>query len=286
MCIKIAKAIKFGVLFWLLFIITPVGNAINIQLALYPFVEPSGKIIDFSGHLYDWFGEDSRPNPCYRAGTCELGLQLYTVTASSGEWYQPYGNVSWFASGAWVSGAENLGDMGKAVRKNVNLPVERRLLNGIPVPTYGPSMVCLVYRANGGPTIQFTPGVCSASEWEGPTGTWCEPKGGAITFSYGVLESAAVNGQTRSALYSLWCNRTVTAKVYARNLSGGRLYLSADRRLYADLTIDGKELGTGVTQVFREGVESSYTIQSKLGSSGNLQGGDFSGSTVVYIDIQ
>ncbi|HCR2978023.1 hypothetical protein HAP49_20435 [Serratia marcescens] len=281
---KIKKFIKRGVMFWLLFAISPAGNAVYIQLEQsLDFDGSSWRII--SG-LYDWFGEDSYPNPCYRAAACELGLQLYFTQDLSN--LRPYGGASWFAKGAWVSNAENLGDLGKALRKNVSLPVERVLYSGAVSPGREGDVpvTCMVYRVNGGAQQHFVNTCINVVGGGGAIGTWCEPKGGAITFNYGVIESSEVNGQTRSAPYSLWCNRTVTAKVYAKNLSGGRLYLSGDRRLYADLTIDGNELGTGITKVFREGVTSSYTIKSTLGSSGEIQAGEFSGSTVVYIDIQ
>ncbi|MCP1107092.1 hypothetical protein M6G53_17105 [Serratia nevei] len=281
----IFSTIKYVLLAWLLLGVSPAVRAINIGVGQYANFD--GTYWYFSGILYDWFGDDPYPNPCYRAGSCELGLQLY-ISNDVGGSFTLYGNPSWFASGAWVSGAANLGEMGKLLRQNVSLPVQRMLYQGRPRPGGDFSIIytCLVYRTNGGTQQVFVSGGFCSAGGSGSSGTWCEAKSGDIAFNYGVLASEAVNGQTRTARYALWCNRTVTAKVYARNLSGGRLFLSADRRLYADLTIDGRELGTGVTQVFREGVESSYTIQSKLGSSGELQGGKFAGSTVIYIDIQ
>ncbi len=284
---KLKEIIKRGLLFCLLFALAPVGNA-----ALYVNITQNSSFDGSSwrlvGFLNDWFGEDSDPSPCYRVGACELGLQLYLTEDYSN--YIPKGAPSWFARGAWLSAEENLGDLGKALRKNVGLPMMRLLYIGTDTPNTlsQVTLVCLVYRTNGGAPRWFPDNrFCSTTAGGiGPEGTWCEPRGGAITFNYGTVESTAVNGRTRSAPYSLWCNRTVTAKVYAKNLSGGRLYLSADRRLYTDLTIDGRELGTGVTKVFNEGVVSNYTIQSTLGSSGEPQGGQFSGSTVIYIDIQ
>lgn len=235
-----------------------------------------------NGFLFDWFGDDPTSNPCYRK-SCDLGMQLHSFNVMTGAIGSPIGSASYFAfSPSWLSNASSLGEVGKGIRGI--LPVERLLMQTTTFPDMSVIVVCLVYRS-GGVSQRFAD-ICGFGA-QGPKEkpVWCEPRSGAINFNYGPINSEEIDGKKKSSSYVVWCNRDVTAKIYVKGLTNGRLYLRGDQSLYADLTINTRELSSGLTQSFREGREETFTIQSTLGSAGAVVPGDFRGSTVVYVDI-
>ncbi|BEO22621.1 MrpH family fimbial adhesin [Serratia nevei] len=234
------------------------------------------------GFLFDWFGDDPTSNPCYRK-SCDLGMQLHSFNPITGAVGGPIGSASYFVSNPpWLSSASSLGEVGKGIRGI--LPIERLLMQTTSNTLPELVAVCLVYRSGG--VSQKYADLCGFSG-EGPKDkpVWCEPRSGAVSLNYGPINSEELDGKTKSSPYIVWCNRDVTAKIYVKGLTNGRLYLRGDQSLYADLTINAKELSSGLTQSFREGREETFTIQSTLGSAGAVVPGDFRGSTVVYVDI-
>lgn len=217
-----------------------------------------------------------------------MGMQIYKYDpCCAADLGSPYGGVTYFAySPPWLSAARNWGEVAKGIQSLV--PIKRRVYQGPLISGNDNIAVCLVYRLAGTVRLLAADGMkfCATSDLSPPSSqVWCEPITGAINFNYGAISSAELDGLQKSANYTAWCNRNVTAKIYARNLSNGRLYLRPDKSLYADLTINNKELDTGVIYQFKEGIYSTFTIRSILGSTGNIETGSFNGSTIVYIDI-
>ncbi|MEL5306770.1 hypothetical protein [Serratia nevei] len=238
------------------------------------------------GAVYDWFGPDATPNPCYQR-SCDLGLQVYAYDLTTHERKNAIGAAQYFAySPSGLSTARDVGEAGKSVRGS--LPAQYllwRSATGLDNDYYG-YMTCLVYRSGG--TAQVYAEVCtSGNNAPPPTPVWCKPKSGNISLNHGTLNGDEVDGKTRTASYVVWCNRDVTAKIYAKNLIDSRLYLRSDNSLYADLMINDRPLNPGITQAFKEGIDYRFIIKSVLGHSGNgVETGAFRGSTVIYVDIQ
>ncbi|MGP2758153.1 MrpH family fimbial adhesin [Serratia marcescens] len=261
----------------------PSGRAEIMQDHLYSY---NGFNWTIYGAIYDWFGPDSTPNPCYQR-SCDLGLQAYEFNTITGTRIRPLGAAQYFAfSPSGLSAARDVGEAGKSVRGA--LPVQYLLwqsATGINNPNTL-TITCLVYRSGG--TAQVYAETCMSGNSAPPsTPVWCKPKSGNISLNHGTLNGEEVDGKTRAASYVVWCNRDVTAKIYAKNLIDSRLYLRNDNSLYADLTIDDRPLSTGITQVFKEGIDYRFIIKSVLGHSGNgVEAGAFRGSTVIYVDIQ
>ncbi|HFZ1425667.1 hypothetical protein I5L31_17045 [Serratia marcescens] len=236
------------------------------------------------GAVYDWFGPDATPNPCYQR-SCDLGLQAYEVNYNTGARIRPLGAAQYFAfSPSGLSAARDVGEAGKSVRGS--LPAESILWQSSTGLNVAQTATCLVYRS-GGTTQVYAESCMTGFNAPPPTPVWCKAKSGNISLNHGTLNGEEVDGKTKAASYVVWCNRDATAKIYAKNLSESRLYLRSDNSLYTDLTIDGRPLNPGITQTFKEGIDYRFIIKSVLGHSGNgVETGAFRGSTVIYVDIQ
>ncbi|WP_123892749.1 hypothetical protein [Serratia sp. FDAARGOS_506] len=282
MSIRFIKKISFLVFF--LYQGSVFAIHYNFQRSYYSL--PPNYVVDAT--LYDIFGPNHFENPC-EGKNCDLGLQIYRYPDNTSvEDGYPQGAVTYFAySPRWLSTARNMGEVAEGLQSLV--PIKRRVYQG-PIMSGNDNVgVCMVYRLNGlvRPLTAHGIHICGVTDLTPPPQlVWCNPTSGSINFNYGPISSASLNGLQKSANYTAWCNRSVTAKIYVKNLNNGRLYLRPDKSIYADLTIDGKGLDTGILYQFTSGVGSAFTIRSKLGSTGDVETGGFNGSTVIYIDIQ
>lgn len=264
----------------------------NIYLGLFKSWSWDGQNSNpyYMAMISDWFGADDRPNPCYQASSCDLGFQLYQWT--NGENIYPgkaVGSVIWLTSGSsWARADQNIGEMGKSFRRNFDFPLQRTMItNPQELGNNEYYVVCLMYRANGSSQRIFYENCALEGGGGAGAGTWCKAySSGSLNFNYGPVNSEEVNGNTKSVNYSVWCNRDSSAKIYTKNLTNGRLYLRADNSLYSDLTINDRDLSTGIKENFSEGIAKNYTVKSTLGSTGEVSPGTFNGSTIIYIDIQ
>ncbi|MFJ7141210.1 hypothetical protein [Pseudomonas protegens] len=106
---------------------------------------------------------------------------------------------------------------------------------------------------------------------------------GNTTINHGTINDNAVNGNEATTQLQLRCTGSSSLIVTAskENLLGVKL--RADGSLYSKLTIEGKPAAEGVSVPIMEGVSKAISLKSTLYSSGAVESGSFSGSTVMTI---
>lgn len=178
-----------------------------------------------------------------------------------------------------------MGDLGDNMGKNIGFPVEVNFGN-MSSEGLGFVIMCISYRINGG-TPQYMEGYCTT--WDGGGGTpppaRCEALTQDITFNYGALNASQVNGSVQKGQFSLRCDRNATVRIYAKGLASGGL-LTMNKSLSSRLRIANVAADKGYTTKVWANSQSSYEVSSTLEVSGDVPLGNFSGSTVIVMDIQ
>lgn len=230
---------------------------------------------------------DDFPNPCYRMSRCEIGLGT--------RWYESdWSTISpkqqvhrWItpAAAQWVLSAPTMGDLGDNMGKNSGFPVYVDF--GV-MTSEGMGFVnmCISYRINGGAPQYMNDYYCTKDGIGGGSPpARCEALTQDIAFNYGALNASQVNGSVQKGQFSLRCDRNATVRIYAKGLASGGL-LTLNKSLGSRLRIANVAADKGYTAKVWANSQSSYEVSSTLEVSGDVPLGNFSGSTVIVMDIQ
>ncbi|KYQ98599.1 hypothetical protein AWY96_08730 [Serratia plymuthica] len=181
-----------------------------------------------------------------------------------------------------------MGDLGDNMGKNLGFPVDVNFGN-MSSEGMGFVSMCISYRINGGTPQYINLGgyYCSGRDGGGgsPPPARCEALTQDITFNYGALNASQVNGSVQKGQFSLRCDRNATVRIYAKGLASGGL-LTMNKSLSSRLRIANVAADKGYTTKVWANSQSSYEVSSTLEVSGDVPLGNFSGSTVIVMDIQ
>lgn len=106
---------------------------------------------------------------------------------------------------------------------------------------------------------------------------------GNSTISHGTINDDVVNGNEATTQLQLRCTGSSSLIVTASKENRSGVKLRADGSLYSKLTINGRPAADGVSVPIMEGVSKTISLKSTLYSSGAVEPGSFSGSTVMTI---
>lgn len=106
---------------------------------------------------------------------------------------------------------------------------------------------------------------------------------GNTTINHGAINDNAVNGNEATTQLQLRCTGSSSLIVTASKENRSGVKLRADGSLYSKLTINGRPAADGVSVPIMEGVSKTISLKSTLYSSGAVEPGNFSGSTVMTI---
>lgn len=102
-----------------------------------------------------------------------------------------------------------------------------------------------------------------------------------VVFNYGPLSAGSVDGSSKNNFITIECSRD--ANVYVT--LNGQPNLPLGGGITSKLFINSQELSSWVRILVPQGT-SSYTITSRLYSSGDPEAGDYSGSGILIISYQ
>ncbi|SFB39385.1 hypothetical protein SAMN05216248_105164 [Pseudomonas simiae] len=97
------------------------------------------------------------------------------------------------------------------------------------------------------------------------------------------LVDNAVEGATASTQVDVQCKGASTLIVSTSQTDAYGVRLNKDGSLYSKITVNGKDATTGITVPITQGQSAPLTITSTLVKRGDIQPGEFSGSTVITI---
>ncbi|MNP46035.1 hypothetical protein D3C76_1400060 [compost metagenome] len=165
----------------------------------------------------------------------------------------------------------------------------RRQMSGFSIPFQGSLFVPKDSKVSDSFCITFAQGYSysGAGGVVVPVGTCaqvikptmqCEIKGNT-NINHGNVSDAAIDGNEAATTLQLTC--TGESSVIAKLSSA--VNLRADRSLYSKLTVGGKSAQGGVEVFMEKDLPRPVVVKSTLFSSGTVEPGAFSGSTVLTI---
>lgn len=110
----------------------------------------------------------------------------------------------------------------------------------------------------------------------------CEIKGDT-TIDHGKISDSYIDGNEALAIIQLTCTGASKVLLYTKQENRSGVKLRPDGSLHSKLTIDGKNTADGIYINITEGAPIPVSIKSTLFSTGGIEPGGFSGSTVLVI---
>ncbi|WP_155959487.1 MrpH family fimbial adhesin [Klebsiella aerogenes] len=234
--------------------------------------------------------QDTTQNPCFGDTVCTVGINHRHSSKGEG------GNAvfaEWTGrKGASTSCVINVSTIGKLLNclKNtdsnkghvrLNVP-----LSGVTNHT-GPAVTqeCVgLFWKKGSSSAggQLLPGsVCGIAP--PPIGACSTPD--SVVIDHKTLSESEVNLNNASATFIIDCNKKVAAKLYFKNLTGGKLNLG-DGSIYSTLSIDNQPVNdNGFNKDLSTG--SNYiNLSSSLHTNGKVKPGSYNGQAVMIISLQ
>ncbi|EPA1379792.1 MrpH family fimbial adhesin [Raoultella ornithinolytica] len=246
---------------------------------------------DYNFTIADWDEDDSTPNPCYSLSACTIFIgHRHNAAGTSGS-----GIVRSWGAGAYpfIIESETVGDLAKQFKAIFSLPFSSTT-NHKANTVATEECVGLFYAA--GKNLGSNNSAVNQTAFEGhpimpgsicgsapaPSGS-CDFDQDVLTLDHGTLTRQELEGHEVSENVSISCTTSQTLKLYI--YSSDHVPLRDDGSLYSELYMNDNILGSaGFTLEVAE--QENVTVKSILHTNGNIDAGEFSGSTVMLITVE
>lgn len=269
-------------------VISPLSSA-SIWSWIDSITQNSPNNYDYNFTIGDWDSDDSTPNPCYGQTACTIFIgHKHTASGTSGSGVVRAWSVSAYP---FLSSSETMGELGTEFKKVFPMPYSGTT-NHVGSVNYEECVGFFyapgVNMGTSGATIDnkylgysIIPGsICGVAP--APSGS-CDFDQDVITLDHGTLSRQELEGHQVSESVSISCSSSQILKIYV--FSADNVQLRDDGSLYSELYLNDTTLGTAGLELDVE-EQDSVSIKSVLRTNGNVEAGEFSGSTVMLITVE